>query len=206
MKRIREVEETKKYYNAQFQSWTNKKTHSFHHEKPFSTLVSLWPEKGHIIDIGCAHGICVPMFLGIGRKLKYTGLDNSISFLRIARRRYPQLPFMLGDISNRDTLPKTKFDGFWAAAVLMHVPFSNWDTMFSNIETLCKSGSYGYVALPVAHPSKIRSEHDTRHFTILNEEEQKKYFKSRGWKIKRNGILDGFSTESVWRWYIVQIP
>jgi trans-aconitate methyltransferase len=206
MKKIREVEETKKYYNKKFQVWTNIKTHSFHHEKPFTKLVSLWPEKGVIIDIGCAHGICVPMFLGIGRKLSYYGIDNSTAFLKIAKRRYPQLPFEYGDIADKETLPKKKFDGFWAAAVLMHIPFSKWDDMFLNLESLCRSGSYGYVALPVAHPSKNQNPEDIRHFTILSEDEQRQYMKNRGWKIKHAGVLDGFTIESVWRWYIVQLP
>ncbi len=206
MKKIREVEETKRYYNKKFQIWTDRKTNSFHHEKPFTKLAGLWPQKGTIIDIGCAHGICVPMFLGIGRHLSYYGIDSSTSFLKIAKRRYPQLPFEYGDIADRTTLPKRKYNGFWAAAVLMHVPFSKWDEMFLNIEDLCKPGSYGYVALPVAHPSKVRSEDDTRHFTILSESEQRAYMKNRGWKIKHAGVLDGFTTESVWRWYIVQLP
>ncbi len=206
MGKVHEIEETKKYYNREFQIWTDKKTHSFHHEKSFTKLVNLWPEKGRIIDIGCAHGICVPMFLGIGRSLTYLGIDNSTAFLKIARRRYPQLQFEFGDISDKESLPNKKFDGFWAAAVLMHIPFSNWDHMFSNIERLCKSSSYGYVALPVAHPSKNQNPNDTRHFTILTEEEQRKYLKNRGWKIRHAGILDGFTTESVWRWYIVQLP
>ncbi len=52
------------------------------------------------------------MFLGIGRKVTYNGIDNSESFLKIARRRYPQLSFEYGDIANNTTLPKKKFDGF----------------------------------------------------------------------------------------------
>lgn len=206
MKRIREVEETKKYYDSKFQVWTDKKTHSFHHEAPFTKIVGLWPKKGRVIDIGCAHGICVPMFLGIGRHLSYHGIDNSKSFLKIAKRRYPQLSFEYGDMADKKTLPKKKFDGFWAAAVLMHVPLSEWDTMFSHVEGLCKPGSYGYVALPVAHPSSHKNPDDTRHFTILSEDEQRDYMKGRGWKIKQAGVLDGFTTESVWRWYIIQLP
>jgi trans-aconitate methyltransferase len=206
MNKVREIENTKKYYSKKFQIWTDKKTNSFHHEKQFTKLVSLWPKKGRIIDIGCAHGICVPMFLGIGRNLSYHGIDNSTSFLKIASRRYPQLAFEFGDISDQKTLPKKKFDGFWAAAVLMHIPFSTWDQMFSNLERLCKPGSYGYVALPVTHPDNNPNPEDIRHFTILNENEQRAYMKNRGWKIKHAGILDGFTTESVWRWYIIQLP
>jgi 2-polyprenyl-3-methyl-5-hydroxy-6-metoxy-1,4-benzoquinol methylase len=206
MKKSNEVEATKKYYNQKFQNWTDRKTNSFHHEKPFTKLVTLWPQKGRIIDIGCAHGICVPMFLGIGQKLEYYGIDISTAFIKVAMRRYPQLPFALGNIADKQTLPKKKFDGFWAAAVLMHVPFSKWDEMFTNVESLCKPASYGYISLPIAHPSKTPSEGDIRHFTILTEDEQRTYIKSRGWKIKHSGVLDGFTTESVWRWYIVQLP
>ena len=203
MKKILEVEKTRKYYDKEFLLWTNAKTNSFYHEKQFTKLIPLWPEKAKIIDVGCAHGIHAPMFLGIGRKLTYYGIDISKSFLKIAHRRYPQLTFEEGNIADSSTLPKKKFEGFFAAAVLMHVPFPHWDEMFQNIETLTKSGSYGYVALPTAHPSNSK---DMRHFTILSEEEQRRYFKSRNWKIKSMGVMDGFTIESVWRWYIVQLP
>ena len=206
MKKNREIEETRKYYDKKFQIWTDKKTNSFHHETPFTKLVTLWPQKGSVIDIGCAHGMCVPMFLGIGRKLKYFGIDISSAFLKIAKRRYPQLPFEIANIADKKTLPRKKFDGFWAAAVLMHIPFPKWDEAFSNLEGLCKSQAYGYITIPIAHPSDNQNPEDTRHFTILSEDEQRAYMKKRGWKIKHSGVLDGFTTESVWRWYIVQLP
>ncbi len=206
MKKILEVDITKKYYDRRFQYWVDNKTDSFHHEKPFTKIVPLWPEKGTIIDIGCAHGMLVPLFLGIGHKVRYFGIDISEGFLKVARRRYPQLTFQSGNIADKTTLPKKKFEGFVACAVLMHIPFSHWDEMFTNMESLCKTGSYGYVALPIAHPNKNLNAEDTRHFTILDEAAQKAYMKKRGWKIKHAGRLDGFTTESVWRWYIVQLP
>lgn len=206
MNKIPAVEATKKYYDKEFLKWTNTKTNSFYHEKQFTKIVSLWPEKGTIIDIGCAYGIHVPLFLGIGRHLKYLGIDISKSFLKIATRRYPQLTFQEGNIAASATLPQEKFDGFLAVAVLMHIPFENWDEMFQNIETLNKPGAYGYIALPVTHTKGVAPTDDTRHFTILSEDEQRAYIKSRGWKIKHAGIMDGFTVESVWRWYIVQLP
>jgi trans-aconitate methyltransferase len=203
---MKEIEITKKYYNAKGQLWVDNKTNSFVHEKPFEKLVSLWPEKGHIIDIGCAGAIHAPLFLGIGRKLKYHGVDISKFFLKVATRRYPQLNFSFGNIADITTLPKMKFDGFFASAVLMHIPFTHWDTLFETIEKISKPGSFGYVTLPVAHPSASKSADDVRHFTILSETEQIAYIKSRGWKIKSKGWNDGTTTANVWRWYIVQLP
>ena len=129
---MKEIETTKKYYNTKGQLWVDTKTNSFVHEKPFQKLVTLWPEKGRIVDIGCAGGIHVPLFLGIGRKLKYHGIDISTFFLKVASRRYPQLNFSLGNIADGTTLPKVKYEGFFASAILMHVPFSYWDTMFEH--------------------------------------------------------------------------
>ena len=166
----------------------------------------MWPEKGRIIDIGCAGGIHVPLFLGIGRKLKYQGIDISKLFIKIATRRYPQLSFSLGNVADSTTLPKLKFDGFYASAILMHVPFEHWDTMFSNIEKITKPGSYGYITLPITHPSAVKQDADVRHFTIITEAEQIDYLKKRNWKLKQKVTLDGTSTANVWRYYIVQLP
>lgn len=201
-----EIKNTKAYYNKNANLWTSHKTNSFHHEVPFLKLLSLWPLKGSIIDIGCAHGIHVPLFLGIGRQLKYFGIDISRSFLKTAKRRYPHLMFAEANISDRATLPKNRFNGFMAAAVLMHIPFSEWPVMFINIERLLIPKSYGYVSLPVTHPNATFIPEDNRHFTLLSEVEQRAYFKSRNWKIIKAGSLDGFTSKQVWRWYIVQIP
>ena len=200
------IKQTKAYYNKNFTLWSDGKTDSFHHEKSFQKIVTLWPKNAAIIDVGCAHAIHVPLFLGIGRNLTYTGIDISNGFIKIASRRYPQLKFIEGNIVDPSIFTKKKFQGFWAAAVLMHIPFREWDDMFTNIERICKPGSYGYISLPVAHPSKTPDASDTRHFTILTELEQRSYLKTRGWKIKYAGIIDGFTSKDVWRWYIVQLP
>ena len=134
------------------------------------------------------------------------GIDISSLFLKVAARRYPQLTFSLGNVANITTLPKLKFDGFFASAVLMHIPFPLWDTMFSNIEKITKPGAYGYVTLPIAHPSGVKNEKDLRHFTILSEAEQISYLKKRNWKIKSKGSVNGTTTANVWQWYIVTLP
>ena len=185
---------------------TNNKTHSFHHEKQFQSIVGLWPENGTILDIGCAAGIHVPLFLGIGRRLKYFGVDISNSFLQIARRRYPQLSFVQGNIADKSTLPHKKFSGFWAAAVLMHIPLENWGAMLNNIAGLLKPKSYGYISLPTEHPNKEPDNTDPRHFTLLSANEQIAIFKNLGWRIHSKGIIDGTTKSKVWRWYIVQLP
>lgn len=200
-------EATERYYNKHAKWWTKTKTDAFHHETQFRKFVDLLPKKGAVLDIGCAAGQHVPLFLGIGRHLTYHGMDISDAFLTIARSRYPQLKFTKGDVSDRTSLPRKKFDGFMASAVLMHVPIEKWPDMLTAIESRMQPGAIGYITLPVAHPSgKERAKQDPRHFTLLDMRAQKKWFADRGWTIREYGKLDGFTQKGVWRWYLVQLP
>lgn len=196
--------ETIRYYEKHADLWTARKTHSFHHEKQFRQFVSLLPKRASVIDIGCAAGIHVPLFLGIGRFLRYHGIDVSKKFLSTATQRYPQLTFTHADITDRKSLPRKKFDGFFAAAVLMHTPLQDWPCMFENIASITKPGAIGYITLPIEHPSGENATTDPRHFTLLTPREQQKHITEHGWTILHKGTLDGFTKKGVWRWYIVQ--
>lgn len=198
--------QTKRYYDTHAATWAGRKTNSFHHQKQFEQFIAYLPDKAAVLDIGCAAGIHVPLFLGIGRHLRYHGIDISRSFLKLAQRRYPQLTFDQADILDERTLPKQRFHGFWAGAVLMHIPLEHWPHLFENIERITRPGAIGYLTLPVAHPSGPHAQEDPRHFTLLDAKEQRKWLRSRRWQILKSGTIDGFTTEAVWRWYIVQLP
>lgn len=198
-----EIETTKKYYNENALQWSSIKTDSFYHQKQFELFIQNLPKDGRVLDIGCAGAIHVPLFLGIGRNLEYVGVDISDSFITIAKNRYPQLDFREGDISAAETLPKERFDGFWAASVLMHIPHEQWPNMFKNIQDISTPKAIGYLCLPTERTSDIL---DSRHFTILNPKEQQRELENNDWKILEKGIFDGYAKKSIWQWYIVQLP
>ncbi len=199
---------TKQYYEKYGQPWLTLKTNSFYNEAPFRKLLTLLPKKGTVLDIGCAAGVHVPLFLGIGRHLSYEGIDISRTFINVARQRYPQLPFSVVDIADERTLPhpQKKYVGFFAASTLQHIPLALWDTMFTNIENISAKGACGFISLPTEHTTTTKDETDTRHFTILSSDEHIAYFKKRGYRIRAKGIHDGYAKQAIWRWYIVQLP
>lgn len=199
-----EVSKTKKVYNTLANIWSKGSTDSFFHEKQFRLFESKLKKGDSVADIGCANGIHVPLFLGIGNKLKYEGFDFSKSMLKIATSRYPNLKFSLLDISDKKTLPIKKFDAFWASAVLMHVPTSEWKIMFSNIEFMHKSKSTGYITIPEQKPH-TRSDKDQRHFTLMTGKNFSEYIKARGWKVLKRGPIVG-ANNVPWNWFIVQLP
>ena len=205
-KLAKEVRETKAYYEKNAEKWASTHTNSFYHEKQFVYFKDLLTPNASVIDVGCGSGALVPLFLGIGKGLRYYGVDIAEKLIAIAKRHYPQLTFTEGNIADRNTLPKKKFDGFIATSVLMHLPFTEWDTAFSNIESLTRPSAYGYVVLPVEGPQHGAQSTDTRHFTILTEEEQSAYMKNRGWKIVKKYKLAPGCNKTQWVGYIVKLP
>lgn len=97
-KLAKEVRETKAYYEKYAEKWAATHADSFHDEKEFRVLMHYLTPKASVIDIGCASGTLVPLFLGIGKGLKYYGIDIAKKFINIASRRYPQLSFIEGKL------------------------------------------------------------------------------------------------------------
>ncbi len=205
-KLAKEVRETKAYYETYADTWASTHSNSFHHEKEFVYLKNLLKPKASVIDIGCAGGVLVPLFLGIGKGLRYHGIDIAKKFITISQRHYPHLIFTEGNIAERNTLPHKKFDTFIATAVLMHLPYTEWNVAYSNIEHLTKPGAYGYVVLPENRPPLAVQSTDTRHFTLLSEKEQTAFMKNRGWKIIKKFKHATGSNKANWIGYIVQLP
>ncbi len=202
-----EVKKTKSYYEKHAHEWAQNHSDSFYHEKDFRFFRSLIQQNASVVDIGCANGRHVPLFLGIGKGLKYHGIDITQKFVKMASERYPQLPFREGDIADRTTLPTKKFDAFLALAILMHLPLSLWDAAFKNIEHMTKAGAYGYIMLPVQRPSTTVSPlNDLRHFTLLSEKEQITYMKNRGWIIVKKFKHATQPNKTHWVGYVVQLP
>jgi SAM-dependent methyltransferase len=193
---------TKDFYNANAAKWAAQKNNSFYHEAEFKTFVSKFKKGSQILDVGCAYGIHVPLFLGIGRDLKYEGVDISASFLKMAKSRYPQLTFQETDVLDEKSFPGKKYDGFWAAAVLMHIPLSKWPLMLENIEKHMKSGAVGYITVP---KERFSTAADPRHFEIFSTTKFKEILGSRKWKVLKSGHKDSTATND-WLWFLIQLP
>jgi len=198
-----EIKYIKNFYNKHAKRWTSKPADPFYHETPFRKFEKLLKPGNTVLDIGCAGGIHAPLFLGIGKKLKYEGIDISEKMIGIAKSRYPQLKFSTTDLVNFKS--KKRFSGFWAAAVLMHIPEKDLGKALTNIEKITKPKAIGYITLPITRPNE-ENEKDKRHFTLYTINDFKKLTKARGWKILNSGSLNSKNKELIWNWYIVKLP
>lgn len=202
----KEISVTKAFYEKNAEEWVRSHGDPFHDEKEFRILAKYLSPRASVLDIGCAGGVLVPLFLGIGRDFRYHGIDIAKNFIAIAKRRYPQLPFTVGNLVDKTTLPRKKFDAFIARSVIMHLPLEQWDVAFKNIEDISKSKSYGYIVLPERRPPSLNPTEDYRHFTLLSEKEQISFMKKRGWKIVKKFTRDQGPGKAHWIGYIVQLP
>lgn len=88
---------------------------------------------GRVLEIGMAGGRDAGRLIELG--YTYTGIDNSAGMVTAARQSHPGIQFLQQDVLQL-VFPKDTFDGFWAAAILLHLPKKDVGTA-SNKSTAC---------------------------------------------------------------------
>ncbi len=83
-------------------------------------LLQRYVNKGdEILDLGCGNGRFYPTIAE--KKALYSGIDNSKELIQIAREKYPQASFYLGDALSLPFSGST-FDKIYSISVLHHIP------------------------------------------------------------------------------------
>ncbi len=101
--------------------------------------------KGTILEIGSGHGRDAADLLELG--YDYVGTDLSEGLLNIIRNRFPDQKFYQQSVYKLDFPQGPKFDGFWAAAILLHIPKSRMDEALQSIRRVVNSGAIGFISL-----------------------------------------------------------
>jgi len=89
----------------------------------------LWPEmdslsqyikdNDKILDLGCGNGRLIELIKG--KQIDYTGLDISKKVISLAKKRYPNNHFRIGNLYNLPFANKS-FDKVFAIASIHHIP------------------------------------------------------------------------------------
>lgn len=99
---------------------------------------------GKVIDIGCGSGRDTSLFIQAG--YNYVGIDISRNLLKIARKHNPKGAFYEMSVYDMNFKDVT-FDGFWAAASLLHIPRATITKALSEIHRIVKPNGIGFVSL-----------------------------------------------------------
>ena len=112
-------------------------------------------EKPRILDLGCGSGRGMSVFkaLDFGQ---IVGIDLSEELLRIARTRYPEDDFRVGDILRlKEVVAGETFDAFWAVASLMHILPENMPKAVASIREVVRTGAIGFIATPYGNEEAL---------------------------------------------------
>ncbi len=87
--------------------------------KGFDDFLRYVKERDSVLDAGCGNGRLVKLF--DGKNIAYTGCDNNLEFIKIAKKNNPGNNFILGDLMNMPFQGES-FDVVLCIAAFHHIP------------------------------------------------------------------------------------
>lgn len=157
---MRKTNKTLKYYNQTAQTFVQG-TIDADLGKLHRRFLKLLPIQAHILDLGCGSGRDAKAFLDAGYQV--TAIDGSEGCCRLA-----------GDYIGQPVLCQTfeeldfdqAFDGVWACASLLHVPYAELTDIFEKIARALRPGGTLYASFKYGD---FEGERNGRYFTDLTE-------------------------------------
>lgn len=86
-----------------------------------ATLQHIAPTANRVLDAGCGDGTYANEIKRERSSLEIIGFDPASEAVRVARGRYPDIEFVVGDVLRPETFPEGKFDLIILRGVLHHV-------------------------------------------------------------------------------------
>ena len=141
---------------------------------------------GRILEIGSGVGKDAEDLIKLG--YDYIGIDASNGLLELARKRNPSATFIQRYAHEIDP-SLGEFDGFWAAAVLLHIPKNEIQDSLFRISSVLKDGGIGFITMKEGEGERV-DEKTGRLFAYYNEDEFTNILESTGFSILETGRRD----------------
>jgi ubiquinone/menaquinone biosynthesis C-methylase UbiE len=165
---------------------------------------------GKVLDVGCGGGRDALLLKSEG--YQYVGVDLSAEMLAQAKELIPDADFRQMDMYSLD-FPAGSFDGFWAAASLLHIPKRNVTSALSEIKRVVKSGGIGFIAIKEGDGEKVVQgsfDWDERFFAFYHDDEFQDVLKKNSFEILEHSrsTFDYKPPKNltVWLVYFVKVP
>ena len=133
--------------------------------------------KGKIIEIGAGPGRDAKALVDYG--FEYLGTDASEEVVNVAKEKNPGIEFVQME-AQKLNFPANSFDGFWASAVILHIPKNAIDEVFKGLKAVCKKGAVGFMTMKWGVGEK-EDKKTGRWFAFYSEKELREV-------MERNGI------------------
>lgn len=125
-------------YEENAQAWDRQRGRDLHEKSWLDRFLALMPEQPEILDIGCGMGEPVAAYL-IGRRARLTGVDSSPSLVALARSRFPEHEWVVGDMRALDL--GRQYDGLIAWHSFFHLSPEDQEPMFARFAAHARPGA-----------------------------------------------------------------
>ena len=205
MKLTKEEKLTIESYDLNAESWAAAHDQPEIFRTELNYLRKLLPQ-GKLLEIGCGGGRDAQKLIRKG--YDYLGTDISKGLLEVAKKNNPGATFINKSVYDLD-FPKDSFDGFWAAACLLHIPKSKIEVALQQIRRVVRNGGIGMISLKEGKGEKFLKEDRKegkfeRYWSFYSREEFTKVLEDNGYQIlhfRRNPV----SEKTIWLIYFVKI-
>ncbi len=155
------------YYNANAKDFY-KRTISLDLSESWDAFLKHLPDKAHILDAGCGSGRDSKYFLNKGHRV--TAFDASQEMVNLASHETGLLVLRL---FFKDLVFQNEFDGVWANASLLHVPYQETAVVYQKIHQSLKPQGIFYASYKYGDAHMPTSGRD---FWNMNESKVLPYF------------------------------
>ncbi len=180
----------------------------FFHQTELDFFKSLFDNSKKILEIGCGTGRDAAALVDGG--FQYIGIDISSGMLEIARKNVANTTFLEMDFYKLGFVDAS-FDGFWAAASLLHIPKKDIDMVLLEIRRVLKDRGVGFISVKEKtnldegeiHGNKLGGI--KRYFSFYDKDEFKSILEKNGFEIiKTSGCVENDELKTVWLYYFVR--
>ena len=137
-------------------------------EETRSRFLAHLPPHGLILDFGCGSGRDTKAFLDAGFRAEAADGSAELCAKASAYTGISVKQMLFTDLEAR-----SRYDGIWACASLLHLPRRELKTVLTKIETALKKGGILYASFKYGEQEGLR---DGRYFTDFTEETLKPFW------------------------------
>ena len=186
-------------YNATAKQWSEKHATVGFWKEEMGTFRKLLPS-GKILEIGSGGGRDAKELIALG--YEYVGTDISTGLIEVAKRENPHATFLSQSVYELDFPEGTKFDGFWASAVLLHIPKVRINAALQHIKKFMRDGAVGFISLKQGDGERI--EEDKRFFVYYYEEEFRQVLQGNSFEVVQTTVRS-MSGKTTWLCFFVRV-
>ena len=188
---------TRESYDKFAKGWIDSHDSPGFWAKEFEQFQKVLPT-GRILEIGSGGGRDAAELVRLG--YDYVGTDISTGLIREARFRNPSLEFI--EVSVYDLDFDSKFDGFWCAAVLLHIPKNRIDESLQSIRRNVNKNGVGLITIKDGYGEEITPGPFSRFFSYWTDKEFSDVLRDNSFSVEWRGSK--MSDNTPWLSYIVR--